>query len=274
MSGDDRPGGRKRSRRRRFLLPLVVTVVVLAAAVVGSFLWTAHYIDAATSGLQTKPSPRAADPTGKGGLAADQATLLAQVHGAVWAVNTLDGNGNPSVGSAFAVVSTPSQTLLLTSYAVVAAATYQTAPPVQVRQGDGADQVVTLRTWDSAHDLALLVMNKGNEPVLHGTNGILAVLGQKVYEVTGVGGPTGAITAGKLTTVAAGKLETDTPQADAPRGAPLIDTSGDVLGLVSFANGAPSPSPAASPAAPAAHATVPIGDACRQVLVCPGGTFP
>lgn len=271
MSGDDRSGGRRRSRRRRLLLPLVVTVVVLAAAVAGSFLWTTHYIDAATSGLQTTPSPRAPAPGGKGGLASDQATLLALVHGAVWAVSTLDGNGNPSVGSAFAVVSTPTQTLLLTSYAVVAAATYQTAPPVQVRQGDGADQVVTLRTWDSAHDLALLVMNKGNEPVLHGTSGIPPVLGQKVYEVTGAGGPTGTITAGKLTTVAAGTLGTDTPQADAPRGAPLIDTSGDVVGLVSLANVAPLPQPATGPGA---HATVPIGDACRQVLVCPGGTFP
>ena len=160
------------------------------------------------------------------------AILLAQVHGAVWAVSTLDGNGNPSVGSAFAVVSTSAQTLLLTSFGVVAAATYQTPPPVQVRQGNGADQSVTLRSWDSVHDLALLVMDKGNQPVLHGTSGVPPTLGQQVFQVSGAGGPTGAVTAGKLTSVSAGTLEEDTPPDTTSRGGPLIDANGDVLGVV------------------------------------------
>ncbi|MDQ2724997.1 MAG: serine protease [Actinomycetota bacterium] len=246
-----------------------MTVVVLAAAVLASFLWTAHYIDAATSGLQTTPSPRGTAPFGAGGVTSDQATLLAQVHGAVWAVSTLDGNGNPSVGSAVAVVSTPTQTLLLTSYAVVSAAAYQTAPPVQVRQGDGADQVVSLRTWDTAHDLALLVMDKGNEPVLRGTSGVPPVLGQQIYEVSAAGGPTGAITPGKLTAVAAGTLDDDAPQDNASRGGPLIDTNGDALGLTSSTYVPPQPA-----ATSGAHSSVPIQTACGQVLVCPGGSFP
>ncbi|MDQ2727760.1 MAG: serine protease [Actinomycetota bacterium] len=262
------PDRRKPSRRRRLLIPAVVIVVVLAGAVVASYLWTAHYIHTAISGLQTTP-PVAPTPNPNGAAAANQAALLAQVHGSVWAVSTLDGNGNPAVGSAFAVVSTSTQTLLLTSYAVVAAATYQTAPPVQIHQGGGADQSVTLRTWDAAHDLALLVMDKGNQPVLHGTSGIPPTLGQQVYEVSAAGSPTGAITAGKLTAVAAGALDDDAPHDNPSRGGPVIDTNGDALGMASSAYVSPQPDTNST-----AHASVPIQAACRQVLVCPGGSFP
>ncbi|MGI8753083.1 MAG: S1 family peptidase [Acidimicrobiales bacterium] len=267
----EKPERRKPNRRRRLIVPALVTVVVLGAAVLGSFLWTAHYIHTATSGLQpANPGAPTPGPSGAGGgAAANQAALLAQVHGAVWAVTTLDGNGNPSVGSAFAVVSTSTQTLLLTSYTVVAAATYQTAPPVQIHQGDGADQVVSLRTWDTAHDLALLVMDKGNEPVLRGTSGVPPVLGQQIYEVSAAGGPTGAITPGKLTAVAAGTLDDAAPQDNASRGGPLIDTNGDALGVTSSTYVPPQPA-----ATSGAHSSVPIQTACGQVLVCPGGSFP
>jgi hypothetical protein len=264
------PENRKPSRRRRLLVPAVVTVVILAAAVLGSFIWTDHYIHTATAGLQTNPTPPASNPSDTSGVGANQASLLAQVHGAVWAVSTLDGNGNPSVGSAFAVVSTSGQTLLLTSYAVVSAASYQTPPPIRVHQGDGADQPVSLRTWDSVHDLALLVMDKGNQPVLHGTSGVPPVFGQQVFQVSGAGGPNGTITAGKLITVLADTLEEDTPPDNATRGGPLIDTNGDALGVVASSAYLP-PQPADNPDA---HAMVPVQDACSRVLVCPGDSFP
>lgn len=262
--GPDRP---KRSRRRRLLWPAVVTVVVLAAAVLTSFLWTSHYVHTATSDLQNQSSP--STTTSRGTSGGDQAALLAQAHGAVWAVSTLDGNGNPSVGTAFAVISTPSQTLLLTSYAVVAAASYQTPPPVTVHQGADAAQPVTVTTWDTVHDLALLVMNKGNEPVLHGTSGIPPVLGQQVYVVSGTGGLDGTIIPGKLIAVSDGALDQDNLPDDASRGGPLINTSGDALGVASSAYVPPESSDT-----PVAHSSVPIQEACSQVLVCPGGTFP
>jgi hypothetical protein len=265
------------SRGRRLLLPAVVTLAVLVAAVAGSFLWTDHIISTATAGLENRPPPHTANPGTPGAAAANQANLLNLVHGAVWSVTTYDGNGNPTAGSAFAVVSTSSQTLLLTSYAVVAAATYVPPPPLQVHQGDGPDQPVTIRTWDAAHDLALLVMDKGNQPVLHSTGGVAPVLGQRVYEVSGAGGPTGALTAGKLVALSDGTLDTDIPQDAAARGGPVIDSGGDVLGMVSSAYLPPAPATNASPSttnAAAAHAGVPIQDACLEVLVCPGGTFP
>jgi hypothetical protein len=267
------------SRRRRLVVPAVVTLAVLAAAVAGSFLWTDHIISTATAGLENRPPPPTANPgTSAGAAAANQASLANLVHGAVWSVNTYDGNGNPSAGSAFAVVSTSTQTLLLTSYAVIAANTYAAPPPLLVNQGGGPDQAVTVRTWDPAHDLALLVMDKGNQPVLHGTSGVAPVLGQRVYEVSGAGGPTGAITAGKLVAVSDGTLDEDIPQDSAARGGPVIDSGGDVLGMVSSAYLPPAPAttnqPGPSTAGAAAHAGVPISDACLEVLVCPGGTFP
>ncbi|MDQ6840516.1 MAG: serine protease [Actinomycetota bacterium] len=268
-SKQDRP---KPTRRRRLLAPLVVTILVLVAAGLGSFFWTAHAMHTAVSDSRTGPSAptTAAGSTAKSAAAASQSALLAQVHGAVWAVNTLDAEGNPSVGSAFAVVSGPSQTLLVTSYSVVAAATYRAAPPLQVNQGGGPDQPVTLRTWDPGHDLALLVMAVGNQPVLHGTGGIPAAAGQAVDMVSGAGGANGAIAAGKLLAVSATALADDIPPGNDGRGGPVIDTSGDVVGVASSAF-MPPPS-AATPTG--AHVGVPIGVVCAEVLVCPGGSFP
>ncbi len=267
----ERPGRPRRSRRRRLVAPVTVTVVVLAAAVVVSVLVTGSYIQSAVSALRARPAPgpvhgTAGGVSGGGTMAASEAALLAQEHGAVWEVDTLDTSGNPSVGSAFAVVSTSSETLLVTSYAAVKAATVQPAPPIQVRQA-GGDQPVTLRTWDPVHDLALLELRQGNEPVLRGTGGVPPVPGQRVYEVSGTGGPNGAITAGKVVAVSATAVDHDAPQNGPSRGGPLIDAGGELLGVASSAYVVPAPTSAG------AHVAVPIQAVCMVVLVCPSGSF-
>lgn len=260
-------------RLRGLIIPVGVMVLVLVAAGLGAFIWTSTYVNSVASGAQLNRSPaRGAgsqagppSPTSPATLAA----LLAKVHGAVWEVDTFDANGQPSVGSAFAVVSSANQTLLLTSYAVVTAATYQPAPSIDVRQGS-ISKPATLRTWDAAHDLALLVLDEGNQPVLVGPPPVTAPqTAQQVYAISGAGS-NGAITTGKLSpgSTAAGLVD-DAAQDDASRGGPLVDAGGSVLGVDSLAY-----SPQAATSSPGAHIAVPIQDACTEVLVCPGDTFP
>ena len=68
-------------------------------------------------------------------------------------VHTLDASGQASVGTAFVVSSNTTQSLLLTSYTTVKAATVAPGPTVFVRQGN-VDTPVTVRAWDPQYDLA------------------------------------------------------------------------------------------------------------------------
>lgn len=261
---------------KKFLIPLGVTVLVLFLAGLGAFIWAALYVNSVATAAQASvssssrspghPPPPPPSPTSQATLSA----LAGKVHGSVWKVDTFDVNGQPSVGSAFAVVSDSNQTLLLTSYAVVTAATYQPAPAIQVHQGSGPDKLATLRTWDPAHDLALLVLNEGNYPVLHGTANP-SQPGQQVYVMSGAGGANGTITTGKLgaTSTGAGLVD-DAPQGGAARGGPLIDGTGSVIGIASSSFTPPTPIdvPLGS------HIAVPIQDSCAKVLRCPGNVFP
>lgn len=259
---------------RAALIPLAVVLLVLVAAGLGAFIWTATYVHSVASGAQLSRSPAKTggeaggppSPTSPTTLAA----LLDKVHGAVWEVNTFDANGQPSIGSAFAVFSSSDQTLLLTSYAVVSAATFQPAPSIDVRQGS-VSKPVTLRTWDAVHDLALLVLEEGNQSVVHGSAVNPPQPAQQVYAVSGAGGPNGSITTGKLSpaSTAAGLVD-DAPQQNASRGGPLVDVNGSALGVDSLAFMPPQP----TTSSPGAHFAVPVQDACTEVLVCPGDTFP
>ena len=62
------------------------------------------------------------------------AALIKQVAPSVYFVHTLDTNGQASVGTAFVVSSNATQSLLLTSYTTVEAATVSPGPTVYVRR--------------------------------------------------------------------------------------------------------------------------------------------
>lgn len=263
--------------RQLLLRPWLVALVILLAAALASFIWAATYVSSVSSNASHGPpgnraagpaaSPPATPPPPSSPAAV--AAVLAKVHGAVWAVHTLDANGEPSTGSAFAVQSSSDQTLLLTSYSVVATATYQPAPPIQVNQGGGPQQPVTLRDWDPGHDLALLVLADGNQPVLQGS-AVAPRAGQPVYAVSGLGGPDGSAAAGQVVAASGQVLEDTATQGSSARGGPLVDINGSVLGVDSQAF-----VPPAATAPPAGtHAAVPVQDSCAALLVCPGGTFP
>ena len=127
--------------------------------------------------------------------------LVKKVGPSMYFVHTLDPNGQPSVGSAFVVASNPNQSLLLTSYTTVAAATRKPGPDLFVRQG-GADTKVTVWTWDERYDLALIVLAKGNLPVLApAPTTPPPTVGDRVFAVSGLGSLGAAAVQGVVTDV-------------------------------------------------------------------------
>jgi S1-C subfamily serine protease len=189
-------------------------------------------------------------------VAAEGSTLDALLKNAspsVWFVHTLDQNGQPSVGSAFVVASDSNQTLLLTSYNTVAAATHQPGPQVSVSR-NGEDDKVQLWTWEQDKDLALLILQKPNQPRLNWSSDSPPVQAG------------GSITQGLVADVSGTGIMSDTQVGPAFQGGPLINSKGDVIGVASRAY-APLGFPSDG-----VFFSVPIRAACNQVLRCPSGT--
>lgn len=192
--------------------------------------------------------------------------LVKKASGAVWFVRTLDEAGQPSVGSAFAVASDSDETLLLTSYAVVRAATRQPGPPVFVRKGE-EEVRITLWTWQEDRDLALLVLGRGNQPKLEFAPREPALkTGERVFALSGLGAAGGSISQGFVADVSGSMVQSDAAVGTHFQGGPLVNSEGRVLAVASRAY------------APLGFRTdgvyfsVPVRVACDRVLRCPSGT--
>jgi S1-C subfamily serine protease len=193
-------------------------------------------------------------------------TLLKKESPSVWFVHTLDEAGQASVGSAFVVASDSNQTLLLTSFATVRAATHQPGPPVSVTRG-GEDVKVQVWTWQEDKDLALLILPRQNQPRLDWSADSPPVkTGDRVFAVSGLGAGGGSITQGLVSDVSATGILSDTQIAPFLQGGPLINSKGDVVGVASRAY---APLGFASDGV---FFSVPIHTACDRVLRCPSGT--
>lgn len=193
-------------------------------------------------------------------------SLVKKVGGAVWFVRTLDEAGQPSVGSAFAVASDSDETLFLTSYAVIRAATRAPGPTVFVRKGE-EELRATVHTWQEDRDLALLVVGKGDVPKLDFAPKDPALkTGERVFVVSGLGAAGGSITQGFVADVSGTGIQSDAAVGAHFQGGPLINSDGKVLAVASRAY------------APLGFRTegvyfsVPIRTACDRVLRCPAGT--
>jgi S1-C subfamily serine protease len=190
--------------------------------------------------------------------------LAAKVAPALYFVHTLDQAGQPSVGTAFAVASDSRQTLLLTSYTVVQAATRQPGPQVFVRHGS-ADQALTVYTWDEAKDLALLILPTGGQPTLAFASTAPQV-GERVFAVSGLGSQGASITQGFVADVSADGIQHDATTGPQFQGGPLLNSEGQAVGVLSRTY-----APLAFPVADVWFA-VPPAAACAKVLSCPSGT--
>ena len=194
--------------------------------------------------------------------------LIKKVSPSVWFVNTLDEAGQPSVGSAFVVASDSDQTLMLTSFATVRAATRQPGPQINVRKGD--EQIkATLWTWQEDKDLALLIVPKASLPKLEfAPKDPPLKVGERVFSMSGLGASGGAISQGFIADVSAAGVQHDAAIGSAFQGGPLLNDKGEVLAISSRAY------------APLGFNTeavffgVPIRTACEKVLKCPDGGAP
>lgn len=193
------------------------------------------------------------------------ATLAKQLAPSVFFVHTLDANGQASVGTAFVVSSSTTQSLLLTSYTTVAATTRSPAPAVYVRQGE-TDTQVTVRTWDPSYDLALIVLPRGNLPVVTvAPSSPAPQAGERLYAVSGLGSAGAAVSQGSITDVSASGIQHDAPLGAAYQGGPLVDQNGQVVAISSRTYAPLGFTTDSVWYAPYVQA------ACNKVLVCPNG---
>jgi S1-C subfamily serine protease len=190
--------------------------------------------------------------------------ITQKVAPALYFVHTLDNAGQPSVGTAFAVASDTHQTLLLTSYNVVQAATRRPGPALYVRHGS-SDQQVTVYTWEESRDLALIILPVGNLPKLTFAS-TAPQPGERVFAASGLGAAGASITQGFVADVSAQGIQHDATTGVQFQGGPLLDSDSNVVGILSRTY-----SPLGFAVADVWFA-IPPAAACERVLQCAGGT--
>jgi S1-C subfamily serine protease len=194
--------------------------------------------------------------------------LIDKVKDSVYLVDTQDDLGQSKVGSAFVVTADAERSYLVTSLAVVRAATRRPGPGITLRNGD--QQVpATLWTWHEERDLALLVVDKGSLPRIKWAQAGQAVeFGERVFVVAGVGGAGGSITQGFVADVSASGIQHDAAATGPFAGGPLLSSKGELLGMATYAYaplGFTSDRVTFSP---------PVRSVCEKVLKCPEGGTP
>lgn len=195
------------------------------------------------------------------------AALIKQMAPSVFFVHTLDSSGQASVGTAFVVASSSTQSLLLTSYTTVDAATKSPGPPVYIEQGTNQTQV-TVRTWDPTYDLALLVLPTGNLPVISAApTSPAAQPGDHLFAVSGLGTAGASITQATVVDVSSSGLALDAAMGTAFQGGPIINQAGQVVSV-----GSRTYSPLGFTTTGIWYAPY-VEAACNKVLTCPGGSL-
>jgi S1-C subfamily serine protease len=160
--------------------------------------------------------------------------LLDKAKPSVWFVSTLDQAGAPSVGSAFVVFSDDKSSFLLASYTTIQAATQQPGPEVTLRKQGEEDLPATVFTWDPAHDLALLSVDRPSLPPLPWATGDPpSKIGDRLFAISGLGSTGAAITQGFVADVSADGLQHDAPVGSQFQGGPLINSDGEVVAVAS-----------------------------------------
>lgn len=199
------------------------------------------------------------------------ASVIKLVAPSVFFVHTLDQSGQPSVGTAFVVSSNSSQSLLLTSYTTVVAATRSPGPQVFVSHGDnggGSQTPVTVKTWDPQYDLALLILPRGGLPPLAvAPSSPSPEPGDRLFAVSGLGSAGASLAQGAVVDVSSNGLELDAPIGTPFQGGPVVNKSGQVIAVGSRSY---------APLGFSSQGTffVPfVQAACNKVLSCPGGTL-
>jgi len=263
--------------RRHFWPPSALGIVVISLVMSmligfgGALIYTSSdnaEIAAVDPADQTRVAPTVppgSEPTGPTTTKPEVLTpdgIAVKARPSVWSVSSLDEAGRPVEGSGFIAGSFGGQTYVLTSLAIVRAATRIPGPDIVVKNG-GSEVKAALWTWQEDTDLALLVTNR-TAPSLSWADSNPAVKpGDKVYVI---GGADGAPVAGVVSSVSPTNIQHNVVVDARRQGAPLLNDKGQILGMVSLAL-----TPGAGPGA-TNFFTVPIATACDRVLSCGGGS--
>jgi S1-C subfamily serine protease len=153
----------------------------------------------------------------------------------VWTVETVDDQGRPVTGSAFAVTGVNGGSALITSLSVVRAATVDPAPAITLVKGDQRVDA-GLWSWDGEHDLALLTTIQPIEPLpLADPMTQAGALGGRVFAMSGLGGQGATASPGVLVDRSSSGLQHTAPVGTFFVGGPIVDGQGRVLGMASLA---------------------------------------
>jgi S1-C subfamily serine protease len=193
-----------------------------------------------------------------------QASLVQKIRDSVYFVQTVDANGAPSVGTAFVVQSDDKNSLMVTSYTTVKAATRAPGPDVFVTKGN--DKIkATLNNWVEDQDLAVLTVPRGNLPKLDfvPSNQIPRV-GERTFVASGLAAAGASVTQGFISDVSQTAMQYDAGISEAFQGGPLINSNGQVTGVASttFA-------PFGFPSSGGVSFAIPIRETCDKLLRCP-----
>lgn len=202
----------------------------------------------------------------QGFLAETQVLQLAQLFSpAVYSVATLDEEGRPSVGTAFAVISDDRETYFVTSYTTVKAATVRPGPDVTIRKGT-EETKAQVWNWDVERDLALIRAPKGGVQVLEWISDDAAAkaLGGRIFPVSGLGGAGASLTTGVVIDQSAVGFQHTAPLGPAFQGGPIVTVDGKVLGVASLTYEPLGFDPGEI------HFAVPINQVCQKLLQCGG----
>lgn len=192
---------------------------------------------------------------------------LAQVFApAVWFVATLDEEGRPAVGSAFAVSTTPDSSLMVTSFSTVKAASVNPAPEITLRNGS-EEVVATLVNFDADRDLALLSVPRGDLAVIEWANDDqqAKALGSRVFPVSGFGGAGASLTSGIVIDQNGAGFLHDARIGLFMQGGPIVTSDGKVIGVASVDYRPLGFDPGE------VHFSVSVNALCEKLLDCGGG---
>lgn len=189
--------------------------------------------------------------------------LLASVAPSVFLVTSVDEDGQPSVGTAFVLFSDSERSFLLTSFSTVRAATVEPGPGIEVSQG-GGPLPVQLTAWDERRDLALLIAEESpNLPAIAIADPASVRSGDRVFAISGLGADGGSLVQGAVADVSATAIQHDAPVGPQFQGGPMLDSSGELVGIASrtFAPLGFVPD--------AVFFGIPVREACAELVQCP-----
>ncbi len=189
--------------------------------------------------------------------------LPAAAGSAIWSVETIDEEGKPVIGSAFAVTGHEGGTALVTSLSIVRSATLEPSPSITIVKGPIRNEA-TLWSWDEEHDLALIIVEEELSTLnLAGTSAQLGSVGSRVFAMSGTGSQGATASPGVLLDQSAFGVQHTAVTGDLFVGGPIIDSEGLVVGVVT-ADYVPL---GVDPGAVALMPDVP--SICARVLRCP-----